>query len=103
MSYSIVITTCGNRDEAERLASQMVKNQLAACVQLSSITSYYTWDGKFNTEPEFRLIIKTRKGLYDQVEQFIKKNHSYEVPEIVELSIKSGSKEYLDWIDEVTI
>ena len=102
MSYCLVITTCVSRDEAEKLASQMVIAQLAACVQLSSITSYYTWDGKINNDPEFKLLIKTRKTLYRQIEQFIKDNHSYDVPEIIGIPIQSGSREYLGWIDEVT-
>ncbi|UCD91059.1 MAG: divalent-cation tolerance protein CutA [Desulfobacterales bacterium] len=102
MSYCLVITTCGSRDEAEKLASQMVETRLAACVQQSSITSYYTWEGKVNHDPEFRLFIKTRKALYIQLEQFIKDNHSYDVPQIIEIPIQSGLSEYLGWIDEVT-
>lgn len=102
MGYCVVITTCGNREEAEKLAGLIVENQLAACVQLSSITSYYTWDGQMNKDPEIRILIKTRTQLYDELEKFIKENHSYDVPEIIELPIQSGSKEYLSWIDEVT-
>jgi periplasmic divalent cation tolerance protein len=102
MSYCVVITTCGSNEEGEKLASQIVEAKLAACVQLSSITSYYTWEGKVNRDPECKLVIKTRKALYDQVESFIKEHHSYDVPEIIELPIHSGSKEYLSWIDEVT-
>ena len=102
MSYCVVITTCGSSEEGEKLASQLVESKLAACVQLSSITSYYRWEGKVNRDPEYKLLIKTRKALYDQVENFIKENHSYDVPEIIELPIQSGSKEYLSWIDEVT-
>ena len=102
MSYCVVITTCGSSEEGEKLASQLVESKLAACVQLSSIISYYTWEGKVNRDPECKLVIKTRKALYDQVENFIKEHHSYDVPEIIELPIQSGSKEYLTWIDEVT-
>jgi periplasmic divalent cation tolerance protein len=103
MSYYVVITTCGNRDEAERLASQIIEKKLAACVQLSSITSYYIWEGEVNNDPEIKLLIKTRKELYDQLEKLIKDNHSYDVPEIIALPVQSGSKDYLDWIEEVTI
>ncbi len=102
MGYCVVITTCGNREEAEKLADLIIENQLAACVQLSSITSYYTWDGQMNKDSEIRILIKTRTQLYDELEKFIKENHSYDVPEIIEIPIQSGSKEYLSWIDEVT-
>jgi len=102
MSYCVVITTCGSTEEGEKLASEIVAGKLAACVQLSSITSYYTWEGKINRDPECKLVIKTRKALYDQLERFIKEHHRYNVPEIIELPIQAGSKEYLAWIDEVT-
>jgi len=98
-----VITTCGSRDEAERLASLILGKKLAACVQLSSITSYYIWEGEVNNDPETKILIKTRKELYDQLEKLIKDNHSYDVPEIVALPVQSGLKDYLDWIEEVTI
>lgn len=102
MDYAVVITTCGSREEAEKLAARIVDRKLAACVQLSSITSYYTWEGEVNNDPETKLLIKTRKDLYDRLESFIKENHSYDVPEIISLPVQSGSKAYLDWIDEVT-
>jgi len=53
---------------------------MAACVQLSPITSYYTWKNDPPCDPEIRLVIKTKQGLYDSVEKFIKQHHSYTVP-----------------------
>ena len=102
MEYCIILTTCPNNEEANTLASKLIKEKLAACVQLSPITSYYTWKGDIHTDPEVRLLIKTRTKLYELVEQLIKKHHSYEVPQIVQLPIMDGSDEYLDWIDEST-
>jgi periplasmic divalent cation tolerance protein len=102
MEYCIVLTTCPNDKEAKTLASKLIKEKLAACVQLSSVTSYYTWKGGTYNEPEIRLIIKTRSRLYESVEQFIQKNHSYDVPQVVQIPITDGSDEYLDWIDENT-
>lgn len=102
MSYCVVITTCASREEGENLASQIIASKLAACVQLSSITSYYTWEGKTNRDQECKLVIKTRKALFGPLERFIKEHHSYDVPEIIELPIHAGSKEYLAWIEEVT-
>lgn len=45
MNYCIVITTCAEKKEADSIAGQLVENKLAACVQISKITSYYTWKG----------------------------------------------------------
>jgi len=101
MEYCIILTTCPNDEEAKTLASKLLREKLAACIQLSPITSYYTWKGDTHIDPEIRLLIKTKQRLYESVEQFIKQNHSYEVPQIVQITINDGSDEYLDWIDTI--
>ena len=53
-------------------------------------------------DPELLLRIKTRTALYADVEAFIRVNHSYEVPEIIQIPIRNGLGAYLSWIDEVT-
>jgi periplasmic divalent cation tolerance protein len=102
MEYCIITTTCPDENEAKHLASKLVDHCLAACVQLSSIKSYYTWQGEVCIAPEIRLTIKTRTRLYENIEKFIKSHHSYEVPQIVQTAITDGSDDYLDWIDTVT-
>lgn len=102
MEYCIILTTCSSSEEAKDLASKLVKEKLAACVQLSSITSFYTWKGQTHNDPEIRLLMKTRHELYESVEQFIKKHHSYEEPQIIQVPITDGSDQYLGWIDDNT-
>ncbi|MCP4024682.1 MAG: divalent-cation tolerance protein CutA [Desulfobacteraceae bacterium] len=102
MGYCMVITTCSKKDEARYLAAKIIEEKLAACVQISSIESFYTWEGKTENEPEQRLLIKTRNELYDRLEQLIRKNHSYDLPQIIQIPIQDGFEEYLDWVDEAT-
>jgi periplasmic divalent cation tolerance protein len=102
MDYAIILTTCPNEKEARDLASKLISKKLAACVQLSGIESFYTWKSKVCIDPEFRLTIKTKTRLFEQVERFIKRHHTYEVPQIVMVPIIDGSEDYLDWIDENT-
>jgi periplasmic divalent cation tolerance protein len=103
MTYCIILTTCPTDEDARELALKLVQEKLAACVQLSAVTSVYTWKGTTHHEPEIRLMIKTRTGLYQAVEAFIRQSHSYEVPEIVQIPVMSGSDAYLGWMDENTI
>lgn len=100
--YCMIITTCPNQDEAALMAKGLIENKLAACVQTSEIKSFYFWEGQVRHDPEVRLMIKTRTWLYPEVENFIKKNHSYSVPEIVSIPIDRGDLKYLGWMDEVT-
>jgi periplasmic divalent cation tolerance protein len=100
--HTIVLTTTDNRDEADRLAAALVQNRLAACVQIMAIDSHYVWDGKAQTSAEFLLLVKTRAELYADVETFLAENHSYDVPEIIQVPVISGSAAYLAWIDKNT-
>ncbi|GHU14591.1 hypothetical protein FACS189449_11480 [Alphaproteobacteria bacterium] len=47
-------------------------------------------------------MIKTRSDLFAELSEFIKENHDYQVPEIVQIPITNGSNEYLSWIKKVT-
>lgn len=95
----IVLTTTPNAVEAESLAEKIVDSRLAACVQvLPQITSFYSWEGKIQREPEHLLLIKTLEEKYCELEQFIIANHSYDVPEIVAISSDKASDGYLAWL-----
>jgi periplasmic divalent cation tolerance protein len=60
------------------------------------------WQGELHKDPEFLLLIKTAASRYAEIEAAIIENHSYEVPEIVQLPIQRGLPAYLDWITDST-
>ena len=104
MKFCCVLSTVPSIKKARFLAGLLVSKRLAACVQiLPGIESHYRWRGKKETSREVLLVIKTKTSVYEKLEKVLLKNHPYEVPEIVCLSIAKGSKAYLDWIaEEVT-
>jgi periplasmic divalent cation tolerance protein len=46
--------------------------------------------------------VKTSTDRLDALTEYIKKNHSYDVPEVVALPIVGGSGDYLSWVTEET-
>jgi periplasmic divalent cation tolerance protein len=99
----VVMTTCGQEEEAWRLARALVKARLAACVQvIPQIRSTYWWQGEMEEADEFLLLIKSRRPLFDRLKAEIAKTHSYTVPEIVALPVVDGSRAYLEWVDRET-
>ncbi len=100
--YSVIMTTCDTETAAEQLAEALVVNHLAACVQITTINSFYEWEGEVKKDKEFLLLIKSKSENYETIESFISDNHDYDVPEIVEVPIHRGLKEYLGFIDDVT-
>ncbi len=100
--YVQITTTTDSKELAQKIAETLVEKKLAACAQISGpITSIYEWKGKVENEEEWYCVIKTRKNLYQEVEENIKALHPYEVPEIIALPIVEGNKAYLAWINEV--
>ena len=55
-------------------------------------------------EHESLLLIKTVESRAKAVQDYVRANHSYEVPEIFQIAIESGSPAYLKWLaDQVSV
>ncbi|MBN2539430.1 MAG: divalent-cation tolerance protein CutA [Deltaproteobacteria bacterium] len=100
--YCVILATCANKEDAEKLACLLVESRLAACVQIMGVTSFYEWDGAVNKDDEQLLLIKAKSVHYDEIEEFISQNHRYDVPEIIQIPITDGSDAYLKWIAAVS-
>lgn len=99
----VVLTNCPSEDVAERIATALVENRLAACVnRLAPVRSTYRWQGKIERETEVPLLIKTTAARYPEVEAAIRALHPYTVPEIIALPVHAGNAPYLLWLDEST-
>ena len=96
----VIITTVPDRALANTLADKLVRERLAACVQiLPQMISVYFWEGEVQRDEEHMLLIKTSRDKYSAVEAFIKENHTYDVPEIVALESVSVSDKYREWLE----
>lgn len=99
----VIFCTCPDRESGERLATILVEERMAACVNLvSGITSLYSWQGALKREPECLLLIKTSADRYDALRQRLRALHPYETPEIIALPIRHGDPDYLAWLTENT-
>jgi periplasmic divalent cation tolerance protein len=97
----IVLTTAGDREEAQKIASALVERRVAACVNVvGPIDSVYRWQGKVERAQEYLLVIKTTAAAADRVKEVNRELHSYEMPECLALPVDGGSQEYLAWIGE---
>ncbi|KDP41458.1 hypothetical protein JCGZ_15865 [Jatropha curcas] len=99
----VVYVTVPNREAGKKLAQSIVKEKLAACVNIvPGIESVYEWKGEIQTDSEELLIIKTRQSLLEALTEHVKANHEYEVPEVISLPITGGSIPYLEWLKNST-
>jgi periplasmic divalent cation tolerance protein len=94
-----VVTAAGSRDEAEKIARELVARRLAGCAQVSGpIKSFYHWQGTLETSQEWLCILKTLPSHYAALEAAICELHSYDVPEILAFQVVEGSRDYLSWL-----
>ncbi len=97
----LVFCTCPDRESAGQLATALVEQHLAACVNiLPGIHSVYRWQGEMESANELLLLIKTHSGVYRALERLIVQLHPYELPEIIAVPVENGLPAYLDWISE---
>lgn len=99
----MVWTTIGSSTDGHKLASLLVGERLAACVNvLSEMDSVYRWNGKIESDRERQVIMKTTTGRIAALQARLHELHDYDVPEFVVVPILGGSDAYLRWIREST-
>jgi periplasmic divalent cation tolerance protein len=101
-AFALVMTTCGGEANAGAIATRLVEERLAACVQMFPVASVYRWEGAVQRANEWMLLCKIRASDYATVEAAIRAEHTYSNPEIIEIGIEKGAQAYLDWIASVT-
>jgi len=100
-NYLVVYSTLPSIESAEKISKSIIENKLAACINIiTGVKSIYYWENDVLQDNEVLLIIKTKEDLYNQLEDFLKTIHPYELPEIIALPIVRGYNKYLEWINE---
>lgn len=97
--FLAVLTTTDSEAAAQRLAAGAVERRLAACAQIDGpIHSVYRWQGRIETDPEWRVLFKTTAARYPALAAHLEAAHSYDTPEIIATPITAGGDAYLAWL-----
>lgn len=104
MSILLVITNCPDETSANAIALAVVEAGLAACVNiLPRVQSIYRWQGAVESASEIPLLIKTTADNYPALENAIRAEHPYDIPEIIALPVERGLPAYLNWVAAETV
>ena len=97
----VVLVTVPDRETGERLATTLVEERLAACVNvIEGVTSIYRWKGAVENASEVLLVVKTRADRCEALRERVVSLHPYDVPEVVSLQVSHGHLPYLEWVRE---
>lgn len=94
----------GSIDEARTVCRYLVQERLVACAQIIPwIESIYQWDNQLETTQESKVILKTKGAFFQKIEEVIKKNSSYQVPEITAIELLQINPDYEAWLSESVV
>ena len=103
MASVIIISTFPDKKTITSIANQLVKQKLTACVNITKISSIYSWKGKIENQSEYLALFKTTKKNLHALKKELEKLHPYDIPETVEINPISINKPYLKWIVDSTV
>ena len=100
MTAIIALCTCPDQQSGDRIATALVEERLAACVnRVAGVVSIYRWEGKLCRDEEQLLIVKTTRERFDALRERIVALHPYELPEVIALDVTAAHAPYLAWIE----
>ncbi len=101
----LIMVTAGGRNDAEKLGEGLVEGRMAACCTvIPMVHSFYYEDGQLKREHESLLLVKTLESQAAAVQEYVRTHHEYELPEILQIAIESGSPAYIQWLaDQVSL
>ena len=98
----IIYTTIDDENKAKAIVENLLREKLAACINIFPVKSAYWWKDKIERSDEIAIIIKTKESLVDEAVEKIKSLHSYELPVIDVIDIEKLNKDAEKWLNEVT-
>ena len=96
----LIYVTFPEKAIAIELANQLVKDKLAACVNISeNVTSIYEWEGKTQQSTEFTMICKVSDELVDKTIKTITSAHPYDCPCVIAIKVAKGNDNFIKWVE----
>ena len=99
MEILVIIATESSKTNAVRMAKLLIKEKIAACVSIKQIFSVFEWDDDIQETKEFEITIKSKPEFKDCLIDFVNKNSTYDVPQIIFKKYNAEMK-YYDWLNK---
>ena len=89
-----------NPQNAEEIASELLKQNLAACINLlGPIRSYYRYEGVMESSQEYLMLVKVPQQKKKEAERLINQLHHYDLPCIASICFDDVDEKFLKWVE----
>jgi periplasmic divalent cation tolerance protein len=97
-----VLVNCNSQEEAESIGDKVLAKRFASCFDIySRQLAKFFWPprkGEIESAKGSLLILETDQDKYQDLQEFVKTNHSDDLPFIGFINIQGVSEEYKDWL-----
>jgi len=100
MTPNLLFLTCANQEEADKIAKALLEKRLVVCVKKTPVNSDFLWQGKIDHSSEILLVMDSKEELFEQVEQEVKRLHSYDTPNLVSVLVSKSSSGIAEWLGQ---
>jgi periplasmic divalent cation tolerance protein len=90
----LLYTAVNEEDLAQEILVDLVSDGLILSGSFFPVKTVFMWEGQIHIDEEYKLIMKTREGYYEDIEKYLMKNHPYRAPEIIRVAASFGSAEF---------
>jgi periplasmic divalent cation tolerance protein len=102
--FVLLYVTCPDKAVACTIGRELVKERLAACVNVhGGHTAIYHWDGALQEDNEVAMTVKSRPELIGPIMAKLREMHPDQVPCVISLPIQGGNPDFLSWLDRETM
>lgn len=100
MKMSLIHLACGSEDEADKIGNALLDKKLVACFKKVPVRSVYRWKGEVYREGEVLLLLDTNVSLFDEIEQEVRKLHSYKTFVMLSILVEKASDGVEEWLHD---
>ena len=100
MKMGVLILTCANQKETDKITRSLLEKRLIVCAKSMPVSSSFLWKGKINSSDEILLIMDSVEENFEKINKEIRRIHSYKTFVLTSLEVNKTTKEVEDWIRE---
>ncbi len=97
MQMNVLLLTCANQEEADKIANILLEKKLILCVKKTPVSSSFLWEHKIQSSNEILLIMDSIAENFEKINFEVKKLHNYKTFVLTAVLVDQTTKEVEDW------